>query len=98
MNLFDMEIIRFILFGTIWVFSSVSFAVFITYKILNKYTNYGDSSPKMDEYSMRGIDMTRMRDNVPASDKYHLFADYGVNPYEGHKHSIPEQLLKDKGE
>lgn len=96
MNLFDAEVFRLILFGAIWVYSAVSFAAFITYKILNKYTNYGDSSPAMDEYSIRGIDMTRMRDEVPASDKYHLFSDYGVNPYEGRKHSIPEQLLKDK--
>ena len=98
MGLFEAEVFRIILFGAIWVFSAVSFAAFITYKILNKYTNYGDSSPALDEYSARGIDMTRMRDDVPVSDKYHLFADYGMNPYEDNKHRVPEQLLKDKGE
>ena len=98
MALFDKEVMMLIVFGAVWVFSAVSFAVFVTYKILNRYTNFGDSTSNMDEYSLRGIDLSRCRDDVPVSDKYHLFADYGMNPYENNRHRIPEQLLKNKEE
>ena len=48
------------------------------------------------------VKYTRFGDDVPSSDKYHLFADYGENPFENRRHRIPEVLLlntqKDKQE
>ena len=35
-----------------------------------------------------------MVDNVPTNEKYFLLADYGMDPYLGKKHSIPEVLLR----
>lgn len=81
-------------FIALLVFTAVAFALFITYKILKKYNDFGDSSCKMDDYALNGIRYERQGDRVPTSDKYHLFADYGNNPYEDRKHSIPEVLLK----
>ena len=76
------------------VFTGVSITMFVVYKILNKYSNFGDSSCKMDDYSLRGIHYLRDIDDVPSNEKRLLFAAYGANPYEGRQHSIPEQLLK----
>lgn len=76
------------------VFTGVSITLFIVYKILNKYSNFGDSSCRMDEYSLRGIHYLRDMDDVPSTERHFLFSNYGVNPYKGRQHSIPEQLLK----
>ena len=35
-----------------------------------------------------------MRDDVLIHEKADFFLYYGENPYEGRKHSIPEQLIK----
>ncbi len=84
------------------VFTAAAFALFAVYKVLKKYADFGDSSCKIGEYSKSGVKYTRFGDDVPSSDKYHLFADYGENPFENRRHRIPEVLLlntqKDKQE
>ena len=76
------------------IFTGVSFALLITYKILKKYSDIGDSSCDIKEYSRTGIHYNRMIDDAATNEKYFLFADYGVDPYAGRNHSIPEVLLK----
>ena len=76
------------------IFTGVSFALLITYKILKKYSDIGDSSCDIKEYSRTGIRYNRTVDNAPAIEKNFLFADYGVDPYAGKKHNVPEVLLK----
>ena len=76
------------------IFTGVSFALLITYKILKKYSDIGDSSCDIKEYSRTGIHYNRMIDDAVVNEKHFLFADYGVDPYAGRKHSIPEVLLK----
>ena len=76
------------------IFTGVSFALLITYKILKKYSDIGDSSCDIKEYSKTGIRYNRTVDNAPAIEKSFLFADYGVDPYAEKKHNVPEVLLK----
>lgn len=76
------------------IFTGVSFALLITYKILKKYSDIGDSSCYIKEYSKTGIRYNRTVDNAPAIEKSFLFADYGVDPYAEKKHNVPEVLLK----
>jgi len=76
------------------IFTGVSFALLITYKILKKYSDIGDSSCDIKEYSKTGIRYNRTLDNAPAIEKSFLFADYGVDPYAEKKHNVPEVLLK----
>ena len=76
------------------IFTGVSFALLITYKILKKYSDIGDSSCDIKEYSKTGIRYNRAVDNAPAIEKSFLFADYGVDPYAEKKHNVPEVLLK----
>ena len=76
------------------IFTGVSFALLITYKILKKYSDIGDSSCDIKEYSRTGIHYNRMIDDAVVNEKHFLFADYGVDPYAEKKHSIPEVLLK----
>jgi hypothetical protein len=76
------------------IFTGVSFALLITYKILKKYSDIGDSSCDIKEYARTGIRYDRSVDNAPAIEKNFLFADYGVDPYAEKKHNVPEVLLK----
>lgn len=76
------------------IFTGISFAMLITYKILKKYSDIGDSSCDIKEYSRTGIHYNRMIDDAVVNEKHFLFADYGVDPYAEKKHSIPEVLLK----
>ena len=76
------------------IYSALALALFITYLILNKNNNFGDFSPKMDEYSATGIRYRREVDNVSSQENKFLFLEYGENPYANRKHSYPEQLLK----
>lgn len=76
------------------IFTGISITLFVVYKVLNRYSNFGDSSCKMDDYSLRGIHYLRNLDDVPSTEKHFLFADYGADPYGGRQHSIPEQLIK----
>jgi hypothetical protein len=91
----DARILQIILIiGVTLLFTSVSYSIFITYLILKKFSDLGNSSCKLNEYAPRGLDYKRMVDNVPTNEKYFLLADYGVDPYMDKKHSIPEVLLK----
>ena len=81
-------------FIIILVLTGISIALFVAYKILNKYSNFGDSSCNINEYSRKGIRYERCRDEVDSSMKRIVFADYGVDTYGDRKHTIPEQLLK----
>jgi len=76
------------------IFTGVSFALLVTYKVLKKYSDIGDSSCDIKEYSGRGIMYNRMIDDAITNEKYYLFSDYGVDPYAEKKHNIPEVLLK----
>ena len=76
------------------IFTGVSFALLITYKILKKYSDIGDSSCDIKEYSRTGIHYKRVIDDAATNEKYSLFADYGVDPYAEKKHNVPEVLLK----
>ena len=76
------------------IFTGISFAMLITYKILKKYSDIGDSSCDIKEYSRTGIHYNRMIDDAATNEKYFLFADYGVDPYAEKKHNVPEVLLK----
>ena len=75
------------------IFTGISFAMLITYKILKKYSDIGDTSCDIKEYSARGIQYNRRVDDAITNEKYYLFADYGVDPYAGNKHNIPEVLI-----
>lgn len=76
------------------LFTSLSIALFITFVLLKKYSDYGDSTCGIDEYSHRGINIRRRIDNVMPDEKNDYFSVYADNPYENKTHSIPEQLLK----
>lgn len=75
------------------VLSALALAVFITYLILKKNNDFGDFTPKLDEYSL-GIRYSREVDEVSSREKIILFRDYGENPYKDRTHRYPEQLLK----
>ena len=79
---------------TFLIFTGLAFSLLITYKILKKYSDIGDSSCDIKEYSRTGIHYNRMIDDAVVNEKHFLFADYGVDPYAEKKHSIPEVLLK----
>lgn len=83
---------------SMFVFAAVGITAFVVYKVLDKYADFGDTPPRLGDYTVGGIDYIRSHDRVPSSDKYHLFADYGTNPYEGRRHSVPEQLVKNSGD
>ena len=87
-------VIMFGLYIAMFVLSALGITAFVVYKLLDKFADFGDTPPKLSDYSVGGIDYIRSHDRVVSGDKYHLFADYGVNPYEGRRHTIPEQLAK----
>lgn len=78
----------------IFVFTAVSIALFVVYKILNRYNNFGDSAGHFDEYAVDGIKYRKSADNVLYEEKNELFLLYGENPYEGVERVVPEQLMK----
>ena len=55
-----------LVYGSMIIFTGISYAIMITYLILKKFNDFGDSSCKLSEYSPRGIGYTRMVDDVPA--------------------------------
>lgn len=82
------------LFSVILIFTAAAYAVFITYWILKKYNDIGDSSCDINEYSPKGIGYDRMIDDAPETEKRLLMNAYGESPYDDSKISIPEVLLK----
>ena len=95
MNYLDPRfLVVYIFYGLLWLFLSSSVVVYIIYRIMNKFNNFGDSTCTIDEYSRNGIHFRRNVDKVDRHEQRFLFANFGENPYEGIEHSIPEQLLK----
>lgn len=83
-----------LVYGSMIIFTGISYALMITYLILRKFNDFGDTSCKLSEYSPRGIGYTRMVDDVPAIEKNFLFSEYGEDPYIVKHSGIPEILLK----
>ena len=90
----DSAFLVILIYSGMFLFTAASYAIFVTYLILNRNNNFGDFAPKIEEYSAGGIHYTREVNNVTSHEKTFLFLEYGENPYEGRKHSIPEQLIK----
>lgn len=87
-------VLTYLVFIFFWLFTGVGCALFIVYKALNRYNDFGDSIPGMDAYTRNGIHVNRASDDVDSLEKRRLFDVYGSNPYEGVERSIPEQLVK----
>ncbi len=83
-----------LLYGAMYVFTGVSYAVFVTYLILKKFSDFGDTTCKLSDYSVRGIGYYRAVDDCPNMEKSFLFTKYGEDPYVNIDHKIPEVLLK----
>lgn len=94
MNMDEQVFMMYTVFIGMLVFTGISITMFVVYKILNRFSNFGDSSCRLDDYSPRAIHYLRDIDDVPSTEKRLLFAEYGENPYDGRQHTIPEQLLK----
>ena len=90
----DSAFLVMLVYSGLFLFTAASYAIFVTYLILRKYSDFGDSSCKLKEYSQRGIGLYRAVDNAPGMEKSLLFTEYGPNPYEDIARSIPEVLLK----
>ena len=90
----DSAFLVMLVYSGLFLFTAASYAIFVTYLILRKYSDFGDSSCKLSEYSQRGIGLYRAVDNAPGMEKSLLFTEYGPNPYEDIARSIPEVLLK----
>ena len=80
------------------VFTSLSISLFITFVLLNRFSDYGDSSCSIDEYSQWGINYRLRKDWILPTEKNDFFFIYGEDPYENTDHAIPEQLLKNTRE
>ena len=87
-------IIAIVIFTGLWLMTGVGTALYVTFRLLNKYSNFGDFSCGIDEYSVKGIHYLRSLDEVSSHEKSFLFSNFGENPYANVKHSIPEQLRK----
>ena len=85
-----------IIAGTIllWIFIGAGISLFITHLILKKYINAEETPCSIYEYSTEDINYSRKQDQVLDTEEKDLMYCYGNDPYEGTKHSIPEQLLK----
>ncbi len=77
-----------------WSLVSAGISLFITSLILKKYINAEETHCSIYEYSAEDINYSRKLDQVLDTEKQDLMFEYGNDPYEGKKHSIPEQLLK----
>ena len=83
-----------IISALIFAFVSIGIACFVTYLILNKYNNFGETSCSLYQYSTNGVSYKLQRDNVLLEEKNEFFSVWGDNPYANIERSIPEQLLK----
>ena len=92
-QMYVIAIISIILF----LVSCAGLAVFITYRILKKYIDFGDVVCSIHQYSSNGIKYTVNRDNVLLYEKNDYMLVHGDNPYENIERSIPDQLLKNAG-
>ena len=87
-----------IISALIFAFVSIGIACFVTYLILNKYNNFGDTSCSLYQYSTNGVSYKLQRDNVLLEEKNEFFSVWGDNPYANIERSIPEPLLKNAEE
>ncbi len=78
------------------MFVGLSISLFVTFRLLKKYSDYGDSSCGFEDYSPWGLHFDRMSDDVVPEEKNHFFFIYADNPYVNIARSIPEQLLKNE--
>ena len=92
-QMYIIAIISIILF----LVSCAGLAVFITYRILKKYIDFGDVVCSIHQYSSNGIKYSVNRDNVLLYEKNDYMLVHGDNPYENLERSIPDQLLKNAG-
>ncbi len=83
-----------IISALIFAFVSIGISCFVTYLVLNKYNNFGDTSCSLYQYSAHGVSYKVLRDNVLLEEKNDFFSVWGENPYANIERSIPEQLLK----
>jgi hypothetical protein len=90
----DTLLVVILVYGGLWIFTAVSYAIFITYRILNKYNDFGDTSCSLYSYSERDISYDREIDNAPPNEKNLLFTIYAEDPYTDKKRRIPEVLIK----
>ena len=67
---FNVAVLTFI---GILIFTGVSIALYVAYRVLNKYSNFGDSSCNINEYTRKGISYERCRDEVTPNMKFTLF-------------------------
>lgn len=78
-----------------FLFSCVGISVFVTYRILNKYNDFGEVPVcSIHQYSYEGIRYKVNKDYVSLAEKNDYMLVNGDNPYENIERSIPEQLLK----
>lgn len=87
-----------IISALIFAFVSIGISCFVTYLVLNKYNNFGDTSCSLYQYSAHGVSYKVQRDNVLLEEKNDFFSVWGENPYANIERSIPEQLLKNAEE
>lgn len=78
----------------IFILSATGIAVFVSYLILKKFNNFGETPCSIFQYSKEGINYTRIRDYVLPDDRNDLFLYYGENPYPEKTGIVHEQLLK----
>ena len=83
-----------IISALIFAFVSIGISCFVTYLVLNKYNNFGDTSCSLYQYSAHGVSYKVQRDNVLLEEKNDFFSVWGENPYANIERSIPEPLLK----
>ena len=83
-----------VLSAAIFLFACVGIALFITYRILKKYIDFGEIECSIHQYSANGIRYKVNTDNVVSDEKNEFFLLHGENPFEGIDHSIPEQLIR----
>ena len=70
-----------IISALIFAFVSIGISCFVTYLILNKYNNFGDTSCSLYQYSTNGVSYKLQRDNVLLEEKNEFFSVWGDNPY-----------------
>lgn len=83
--------------AVLFLFACVGISLYITYRILKKYTDFGETECSIHQYSADGVRFKVNKDNVLPVEKEDFFLIYGENPYENIERSIPEQLIRNSG-
>ena len=86
--------IAFVISALIFLFACVAISTFITYLVLNKFINFGETECSIHQYSTDSIRYKVNTDNVLLDEKNEFFFLHGSDPYEGIEREIPEQLIK----